>query len=89
VKRQRRPEREHIVEMRLPVRNARFENRREQRILPHAGIEGANQRLDHRLIDARFFLSQRNYSGAPLFGAPKFMVHSRVPNRSLIAYMIA
>ena len=40
-----------------------------------SGIEGADQRLDHRLVDARFFLSQLYDSGAPLFGATKFMVH--------------
>ena len=52
-------------------------------------IEGANQRLDHRFVDARFFPRERHDSGATLFGAPKFMIHSRVPNRSLNAYMIA
>jgi hypothetical protein len=61
--------------MRLPIGNARFKDRRKQRILLHAGIEGADQRLDHRLVDARFFLSQLYDSGAPLFGATKFMVH--------------
>jgi hypothetical protein len=75
LKRQRRPEREHLVEMRLPVRNARFEDRRKQRILPHAGIKGPDQRLDHRLVDADFFLRQRHDSGAPLLCAARFMIH--------------
>src|ERR1700733_307896 len=89
VKRQRRPEGEHIVKMRIPVRNPRLEDRREQRILPHPRIEPANQRLDHRFVDARFFLRERHDSGAALFGAVKFVVHSRVPDRSPIAYMMA
>ena len=84
LKRQRRPEREHVFEMRLPVRDARFEDRREQRILPHAGIEAANQRLDHRLVDAGLLLRQRDDGGAPLLGAAKLMVHSGLHNSVLI-----
>jgi hypothetical protein len=89
VKRQRRPEGEHIVEMRLPVRNLRLEDRGEQRILPHPQIEAANQRLDHHFVDARFFLRKRHDSGAALFGAVKVVIHFCVPDRSLIAYMMA
>jgi hypothetical protein len=78
-----------LSRLRRPVRDLRLEDWRERRILPHSRIEAANQRFDHRFVDARFFLRERHDSGAAVFGAVKFAVHSCVPDRSSIAYMMA
>jgi len=59
--------------MQLPIGDARLEDGRKQPILPHPGVEGPNQRLDHHLVDSGFPLRPGDDRGAPVVCAAKFM----------------
>ena len=51
--RDRRPERAHLREMRLPILDPDIEDRPQHCVGAHLGVEAMHQALDHRLVDAR------------------------------------
>jgi hypothetical protein len=66
--RHRRPERAQFRDMRLPIRDPRREDRPDQGIGLHAGIEGPHQALDHRVVDPGRRHQLRCDAGAALGG---------------------
>src|SRR5690606_23153104 len=69
-----RPEQSHALEMVLPVLDARVEDGTEQVVLGHLCVEGANEALDHGVVDSGPG-DDVGHQRRP----PRWVVHARSP----------
>src|SRR3546814_4040322 len=69
--------------MPVPVLDPGVEDRPEQRVLAHPGIEGVHQALDHRLVDPRRLRDRPRDLRAPLGTGGKLVRH-HPPQKSIL-----